>query len=173
MINKGIWIGIIIGLIFAIPFFVILLTLEEGVYTGDDGICPHHRHENQMAVGVPPRICDNVKARGIVDGEIQGGGFTCIDGVYYKTNYHCITKNLGLFIESEGEGNPLILIWWVILMEFYGILVGGSMGFVVSKITKRDGERKPLDNGFRLSITIIILLIILLIGGLVVWYLFI
>lgn len=129
-----------IGAILAIPFFIIMITLEEGIYTGDNGICPYHKYKEQMTVDPLKTICENVRERGIPDGKITGGGFTCVNGVYYQTNYHCITNKIGLFTEQEGEGNPSILFWWIFLMEFYGILFGGIIGFIIYLINKESAR---------------------------------
>ncbi|MBI2452383.1 hypothetical protein HYV50_04895 [Candidatus Pacearchaeota archaeon] len=146
MKNKAVWTGGIVGAILAIPFLFGLFFLEEGIYTNNDGICPYHKVESQMSLPPTPgdedreakTICENRIKRGIPEGEIRGGGFTCIDGIYYQTNYHCITKTIG-FIESEAGG---IIIVWIFLAEFYGIIFGGLIGSLIGFTIKKFGRKK-------------------------------
>lgn len=123
--------GMIVGAVLAIPFFSGLVILELGVYTNHDGICPYQEVEDQMAGG-SKTICENILERGIPEGEIITGR-TCVDGIYYDTNYRCITKTLGFF-ESEGA----MIIVWIFLAEFYSILLGAFMGWSVKKIKRKE-----------------------------------
>ena len=92
MKNKFIKMGMAIGAILIIPLFVFIFILEYGSLTGDDGICPYHKYKKQTTLDSSKTICDIVREEGYADGEISLGGFTCIDGIYYQTNYHCITS---------------------------------------------------------------------------------
>lgn len=128
--DKVVKTWMIIGAIFAIPLLFAIMILETASYSNDDGICPYHKLGNQMQIGGDKTICDGRLERGIPDGEIRGG-VTCIDGVYYQTNYRCITGTLGFF---ESEGSPIIFLWLFLLAEFYGIIFGSLMGFIASKL---------------------------------------
>ena len=131
MKNKDLKIGVAIGAILAIPLFIFLLPiLEMGVLTNGKGICPYHKVQNQLTIGSSKTICENMMERGIPEGGIKVGHI-CKDGIYYQTDYRCITKSMG-FVESEAS-----MIIWILLAEFYGILFGGIIGLLIKKFRKK------------------------------------
>lgn len=132
--NKSTKIGMMIGVILALPFFISLFILELGVFTNGDGICPYNEHETQTTPHGTP--CERRADRGIPEGEITTGT-TCVNGIYYQTDSRCITETLG-FIESEGA----IIFVWIFLAEFYGMVLGGIVGGLVGFSIKRRRERK-------------------------------
>src|SRR3989344_7032906 len=140
--NKNIKLGIKIGAILAIPFFILLVFLEIGTYNNERGMCSPHPKDEQLRLGDRKPICDRFYEAGLKDGEEWNSpGITCVNGVYSNTNYRCITYNLG-FRESEAA---IVLFWWIILAEFYGILGGILIGWAVSKLKGNSVKKVPLN----------------------------
>ena len=135
MVNKFVRGGVIGGLVLGIPFFFLIAILETGVLMGDNGICPYHKYEIQNTLGDSEGqlICNSERSEKIPDGQIIAGT-VCIEGVYYETNYRCITKTMG-FKESEGD-----FFTPIILAEFYGALLGGLIGWGIFKLSGK-GKR--------------------------------